>query len=112
MAESDFSELSANVTSISEKLIRPSDRQYRLTKEGEQMPISDLEKSKQSEKNHGGRKPIELKRYSEESETKVNNWKKMLAAGFWDNGAPLTKKDRTSLRNRISAQMLRTQRKC
>ena len=42
---------------------------------------------------------------------KVNNWLRILDDGFWEDGKPLTKKDREILRNRMSAQNSRRGKK-
>ena len=62
-------------------------------------------------KKRRGRKLTEPSKYHEDSETKINEWRRILDNGKWDNGRTLSKKDKEGLRNRISAQISRMNKK-
>ena len=58
-----------------------------------------------------GRRVTEASVYDRDSQAKIDDWRRTLANGHWDSGRQLTKKDREGLRNRISAQISRRNKK-
>ena len=59
-----------------------------------------------------GRKLTAPAKYFAESERKINSWKELLDSGYKADGiTPLSKKDKEGLRNRISAQISRRNKK-
>ena len=58
-----------------------------------------------------GRKMMECDKYIQESEKKINEWKELLKTGVWPNGKPVTENDVAKLKNQISAQRSRANKK-
>ena len=58
-----------------------------------------------------GRKMMESDKYIQESEKKINEWKDLLKTGVWPNGKPVTENDVAKLKNQISAQRSRANKK-
>ena len=58
-----------------------------------------------------GRKVMENDKYYQESEKKINEWKGYLKTGCFSNGKALTDKDIALLKNKISAQRSRANKK-
>ena len=58
-----------------------------------------------------GRKMMECDKYIQESEKKINEWKDLLKTGVWPNGKPVTENDIAKLKNQISAQRSRANKK-
>ena len=58
-----------------------------------------------------GRKKTEPEKYYHETETKIAAWKKELKSDVSKNGKKLTEGEKEKLRNRISAQRSRSNKK-
>ena len=54
---------------------------------------------------------MEASKYVQESEAKINEWKSILKAGKYTNGKELTEEDVAKLKNQISAQRSRANKK-
>ena len=50
-------------------------------------------------------------KYVQESENKINEWKNLLKENKWPDGKPLTEGDIAKLKNQISAQRSRANKK-
>ena len=50
-------------------------------------------------------------KYVQESEKKINEWKELLKLGVWPDGKPVTESDIAKLKNQISAQRSRANKK-
>ena len=70
----------------------------------------DSEESVQKKKKRG-RKMMESDKYVQESENKINEWKNLLKVNKWPDGKPLTEGDVAKLKNQISAQRSRANKK-
>ena len=58
-----------------------------------------------------GRKMMASDKYVQESENKINEWKNLLKENKWPDGKPLTEGDIAKLKNQISAQRSRANKK-
>ena len=70
----------------------------------------DSEESVQKKKKRG-RKMMESDKYVQESENKINEWKNLLKVNKWPDGKTLTEGDVAKLKNQISAQRSRANKK-
>jgi len=74
-------------------------------------PKKSVEGNKTAEPKKRGRKLTEPKKYFDESQKKIDEWRRILTQGQYDNGKVLNKKQKEGLRNRVSAQESRRKKK-